>query len=47
MKNFVSDNMLVEFDMNDLEKSFKYREDKDFDESHALDQVMNNDIKTI
>jgi hypothetical protein len=42
-----ADNMLVEFDMNDLEKSFKHREDKDFDESHALDQVMNNDIKTI
>jgi len=39
--------MLVEFDINNLEKSFKFNEVKEFDESHALDRVMNNDIKTI
>jgi hypothetical protein len=42
-----ADNMLVEFDVNNLEKSFKFNEVKEFDESHALDRVMNNDIKTI
>ena len=42
-----ADNMLVEFDMNDLEKSFKYQEDKDFDDSHALNEVINSMLNDI
>lgn len=39
-----ADNMLVDFDIQDLEKSFKFNRKEDFDDSHALDQAMNKMI---
>ncbi len=39
-----ADNMLVDFDIQDLEKSFKFNRKEDFDDSHALDRVMNKMI---
>jgi hypothetical protein len=43
-----ADNMLVEFDLNNLEQSWKFNENKEeIDDSHLLDQVMNLDLENI
>ena len=43
-----ADNMLEDFDLNNIEKSFKFNEQRqEFDDSHALDMVMNKMIEDL
>ncbi len=40
-----ADNMLIDFDLNNLEKSWKFNEKPEFDDSHELDRVLNEMVK--